>query len=76
MPGNRQFVLSVITSLDWSDRIFRYHFDTARDALRDIPVDDEPNFRSSLESLFTSSEEHDYKMLVIGYTNFEEMTNK
>ena len=58
-------MLSVITSLDWSDRIFRYHFDTARDALRDIPVDDERNFRSSLESLFTSSEEHDYKMLVI-----------
>jgi hypothetical protein len=65
LPGDRKFMLDVIASLDWSNQIFQYHFQTARDALREIPVDDEPNMRSNLELLFSSSEEHDYRMLVI-----------
>ena len=66
MPGDRDFVLSAISSLDWSDRIFRYHFCEARDALRAIPVDrDDPASFKNHELLFMSSEEHEKNMLIV-----------
>lgn len=65
IPGDRQFILSVISSLDWSDRIFRYHFCEARDALRAIPIDEDPNSIKNHELMFSSSEEHDQSMLVV-----------
>lgn len=65
-PGDRKFILSAISSLDWSDRIFRYHFCEARDALRAIPIDkDDPASVKNHELLFMSSEEHEYNMLVV-----------
>ena len=66
LPGDRHFILSAISSLDWSDRIFRYHFCEARDALRAIPIDkDDPTSIKNHELLFLSSDEHDYNMLVV-----------
>ena len=66
MPGDRKLVLSAISSLDWSDRIFRYHFCEARDALRAIPIDkDDPASIKNHELLFMSSEEHEHSMLVV-----------
>jgi hypothetical protein len=63
--SDRQFVLSIISSLDWSDQIFRYHFCEARDSLRKIPFDDDPNSVKNHELLFASTDEHDYEMLVV-----------
>lgn len=65
LPGDRQFILSAISSLDWSDRIFRYHFCEARDALRAIPIDNDPNSIKNHELMFSSSDEHDWNMLVV-----------
>lgn len=65
LPGDRQFVLNVISSLDWSDQIFRYHFFEARDTLRAIPIDKDPNSIKNHELMFSSSDEHDWNMLVV-----------
>ena len=65
LQGDRQFILSVISSLDWSDRIFRYHFCEARDALRALPIDEDPSSIKNHELLFLSSDEHDQNMLIV-----------
>lgn len=51
--------------MDWSDRIFRYHFCEARDALRAIPIDGDPNSIKNHELMFSSSDEHDHSMLIV-----------
>lgn len=60
-----QSVLNLIASLDWSDRLFRYHFCTARDTIRAVPLDDDPSSVISLDRVFRSAEQNDHELLVV-----------
>lgn len=65
LPKERKVALAFVTSLDWADRIFKYHFCEARDALRSVPIDEDPNSIKNHELMFSSTDEHEFSMLVI-----------
>lgn len=60
---DRRTVLAFVTSLDWSDQIFRYHFVLARDALKRLPVDEDPASIANFELLLRLSVDHSHALL-------------
>lgn len=56
-------MLAFVSSLDWADQIFRYHFVLARDALKRIPIDEDPESVANFELLLSLSEEQSYALL-------------
>ena len=65
LPDESQIALSYISSMGWADQIFTYHFCEARDALRAIPVDKDPNSITNHELLFAPTPENDRNKLIV-----------